>query len=618
MHRLTSHVTSFWRLCIAFLFIFGMNVQAQNKTDFHGWAATPPMGWNSWDCFGPTVIEEEVKANTDYMAKYLKPFGWNYIVVDIRWYVGNDKAHGYNEKDPDYVLDDYGRFLPAVNRFPSAAGGKGFKPLADYIHSKGLKFGIHIMRGIPVVAIKNNLPIKGTNVTARDIYSEKDQCLWLHDMYTIVPGKAGAQEYYNSLFELYASWGLDFVKVDDLSSPIYFTEGIEMIRRAIDHSGREIVLSTSPGETPVAHAAHVQQYANMWRTVGDFWDSWEQLKEHFEVFERWNKWRTYGAYPDGDMLPLGRIGIRAERGNPRMTAFSKDEQVTLMTLWCIFKSPLMFGGNLPDNDSFTLSLLTNKQVLKVLRESTNNQPLFRDKEKAAWIADEPETGAKYLAVFNIADQQSSIEERAVWNSGVIDRETPGHSKVIDIDISGVRKLYLVTDGAGNTNWDHADWIAPTLFNGNDSLRLTTVKWNKATSGWGSTTINKSVSGNELVVNNVKYENGIGTHANSMIDFDLPEGYTRFRTLVGLDAAAVNQNVGASLKFLVFTQNPSGPMPPPAARVVIDLNALGITGECRITDLWSGKELGKFSKEFAPVINRHGAGLYRIMPVTAKQ
>ena len=108
------------------------------RSAFHGWAATPPMGWNSWDCYGPTVVEAEVKANTDYMAKYLKSSGWQYIIVDIRWYVANDKAHGYNEKDPKYSIDEWGRFLPPVERFPSAAGGKGFKPLADYIHSKGL------------------------------------------------------------------------------------------------------------------------------------------------------------------------------------------------------------------------------------------------------------------------------------------------------------------------------------------------------------------------------------------------------------------------------------------------------------------------------------------------
>src|SRR5690606_33839634 len=155
------------------------------------------------------------------------------------------------------------------------------KPFADYLISKRLKFGIHIMRCVLVEALRRNLLIKGTKQTAKDIYSEKDQCKRLQDMYTTVPGKAGSQEYANSLFELYASWGLDFVKVDDLSSPIYFTEEVEMIRKAIDGTGRKIVLSTSPGETPVDHAQHVQAHANMWRTVGDFWDNWPQLREHF-------------------------------------------------------------------------------------------------------------------------------------------------------------------------------------------------------------------------------------------------------------------------------------------------------------------------------------------------
>ncbi len=259
-------------LTLALLGLMGLNTQAQ-KRDFHAWADTPPMGWNSWDCFGPTVVESEVKANADYMAKNLKAYGWEYIVVDIRWYVSNDKAHGYNEKDANYILDEYGRFQPAVNRFPSAEGGKGFRPLADYIHKKGLKFGIHIMRGIPVEAVKRNTPIMGSTATAKDIFSPEGQCKWLKDMYTVVGGKPGAQEYYNSLFKLYASWGLDFVKVDDLSRP-YHTEEVEMIRKAIDGCGRKIVLSTSPGETPLASAEHVADHANMWRTVSRCLAGW--------------------------------------------------------------------------------------------------------------------------------------------------------------------------------------------------------------------------------------------------------------------------------------------------------------------------------------------------------
>ena len=369
---------------------------------FLNWASTPPLGWNSWDCYGPTVVESEVKANADYMAKYLKTAGWEYIVIDIRWFVDNDKAHGYNEKDPAYVMDEYGRFMPSPLRFPSSANGKGFKPIGDYIHGKGLKFGIHIMRGIPKEAVRRNTLVLGTKVRAADIYNTDQLCPWLKDMYTVDYLKEGAQEYYNSLFNLYASWGLDFIKVDDLSVPYHQNE-IEMIRKAIDQTGRKIVLSTSPGETPILNAGHVKNHANMWRIVGDFWDNWPQLKEHFDVCNRWAPYIGDGHFPDADMLPLGHIGIRAERGDDRMCALTRDEQITMMSLFAIFRSPLMFGGNLPDNDAFTLSLLNNKAVLEVNQHSSNNKQLFNKEGLIAWIADDTKTGDKYLAVFNATD-----------------------------------------------------------------------------------------------------------------------------------------------------------------------------------------------------------------------
>ena len=305
---------------LAFLIFLSTVLYAQ---DFANYALTPPMGWNSWDCYGPTVTEQEVKANTDYMAEHLKKYGWEYIVVDIRWYVENDKAHGYNQKDPIIVFDKYGRLMPAVNRFPSSAGGKGFKPLADYIHNKELKFGIHIMRGIPRLAVERNTPILGSSATAKDIYSTENLCVWLGDMYSVDATKPGAQEYYNSNFNLYASWGVDFVKVDDLSRP-YHKDEIEMIRKAIDDCGRTIVLSTSPGETPIEYAGHISTHANMWRIIDDFWDNWSQLNEHFSLFEKWIPYMSTGHWPDGDMLPLGRLGIRAERGDNRMSMFTED------------------------------------------------------------------------------------------------------------------------------------------------------------------------------------------------------------------------------------------------------------------------------------------------------
>lgn len=376
--------------------------------DKHFWkyAQTPPMGWNSWDCYGPTVTEAEVKANADYMAEKLKQHGWEYIVVDIRWFVENDKAGGYNEKDPVYSMDEFGRMMPAVKKFPSAAGGKGFKPLADYVHGKGLKFGIHLMRGIPVEAVKKNLPVHGSSAKAAEIYSDKLQCGWLHDMYTIVAEKEGAQEYYNSIFNLYASWGVDYVKVDDLSKPYHQAE-IELIRKAIDQCGRPMVFSTSPGATPLEKADHVLNHANMWRICDDFWDSWKMLAPQFKRCANWAPYIGSGHWPDADMLPLGHIALRAERGTDRMTGFTKPEQYTLMNLWAIFRSPLMFGGDLPTNDEFTLSLLTNDEVLAVNQNSSNNKQLKAENGLIVWTADVPGTVDKYVAFFNINDSVAS-------------------------------------------------------------------------------------------------------------------------------------------------------------------------------------------------------------------
>jgi len=373
--------------------------------EFKSWAQTPPMGWNSWDCYGPTVNELEVKANADYMADNLKAYGWEYVVVDIRWFVENDKAGGYNQTDPHYVIDQFGRYQPAVNRFPSSQNERGFKELADYIHNKGLKFGIHIMRGIPKVAVENKLPILGINgITADQIYSEEMACNWLKDNYTIVADRPGAQEYYNSIFKLYAQWGVDFIKVDDLSFP-YHKKEIELIRRAIDNCGRPIVLSMSPGETPVSVADHASKHANMWRMVDDVWDSWPHFRHLIKVCEKWYPYIAPGTWPDCDMIPLGRISVRGERGEDRMARLTPDEQYSLMTLFSVFRSPLMFGGDLPSNDSFTLSLLTNSEVLRMHRESTDVKQLFQSDKAVAITSRNSVSGEIYLALFNISDDE---------------------------------------------------------------------------------------------------------------------------------------------------------------------------------------------------------------------
>ncbi|MCL6441920.1 MAG: glycoside hydrolase family 27 protein [Alicyclobacillus sp.] len=374
-------------------------------------APTPPMGWNSWDCYGASVTEEEVRGNAEYMAKYLRDYGWEYVVVDIQWYEPTANSSIYHPFVP-LEMDGYSRLIPAVNRFPSAAGGKGFAPLAEYVQSLGLKFGIHIMRGIPRQAVHQNTPILGTTATARDIAHTNSICPWNTDMYGVDAHREGAQAYYDSLFALYAEWGVDFVKVDDIAaSRIYHihADEIQMIRRAIDKCGRDIVLSLSPGPAPLEYADLLRKNANMWRMTDDFWDHWSLLRNMFERCEKWSPHVAPGHWPDADMLPLGHIGIRSVDGGgaDRWTRFTKSEQITMMTLWSIFRSPLFFGGELRDNDDWTLSMLTNREVLDVHQKSYGNRQVYRDEEQACWMA-YAENGDVYVALFNLADEDGPI------------------------------------------------------------------------------------------------------------------------------------------------------------------------------------------------------------------
>jgi hypothetical protein len=315
------------------------------------------------------------------------------------------RGHDYR-KGAKLSMDSYGRLLPAPNRFPSTENENGFKPIAQYIHSKGLKFGIHLMRGIPRQAVDQNTPVLGTDFHAADIADKSSICKWNTDMYGVDMSKPGAQEYYNSVFNLLASWEVDFVKVDDLSRPYKdHIKEIEAIRKAIDQTGRPMVLSTSPGETPLDVADHVSNHANMWRISDDFWDDWKALKEQFTRCRNWAKTTGPGHWPDADMLPFG--AVRQDRPTG-WTHFTKDEQITCMTLWCISRSPLIMGGHMPKNDEFTLSLLTNDEVIAVDQHSQNGRELSSKDGLVVWVADVPNSPDKYVALFNTKDAENAV------------------------------------------------------------------------------------------------------------------------------------------------------------------------------------------------------------------
>ena len=382
-------------------------------------APTPPMGWNSWDSYGQTVNEAQFKGNAEWMAKHLRRYGWQYVVIDEGWYIQNPAS---DPKEYKFALNSDGRFIPDITRFPSAAGGAagvslGFAPLSKYVHSLGLKFGIHILRGIPREAVSNNMPIVESPYHAQDAADQTDACPW--NIYNWgVKSNAAGQAYYDSIFKLYASWDVDFVKVDCIADHPYKPEEIRMIHEAIKKSGRPMILSLSPGPTALEHADEVSKYAEMWRICDDFWDHWGTWEKHewsqslFQEFATTAKWAPHiepGGWPDADMLPLGRLGPSPGAGEPRDTRFTKDEQRTMMTLWSIFRSPLMMGGDLPSSDAWAESLLTNPEVIAVNQKSHGSRAVINSATTAIWTSQPDQGSGYYLAVFNIGDSEQTIE-----------------------------------------------------------------------------------------------------------------------------------------------------------------------------------------------------------------
>src|ERR1700756_4226633 len=364
---------------------------------------TPPMGWNSWDSYGTTVREEQVKANADWMAEHLSKYAWKKIVVDIQWYEPNAQGHDYKPGAP-LTMDEYGRLIPAVNRFPSAANGAGFKPLADYVHSRGLKFGVHIMRGIPRQAVEKNLPIKGTTYHAADVADKDNGCRWNPDMWGVDTTKPGSQAYYDSIAALYAPGGGVLIKADDMGSHLYQPAEMKALSLALRKTGRPIVLSISPGPAPISEAEFFEKYAQMWRISDDFWDDWKLLRQQFDFLREWAQFvGKNDTWPDADMLPLGKLRVTSVEGGGAPTKFTLDEQQTVMTLWSFFRSPLIFGGDLPSNDSATTALITNEEVLGVDQHSHGGHQALERGNIRAWVADSERPGERYVAVFNLGE-----------------------------------------------------------------------------------------------------------------------------------------------------------------------------------------------------------------------
>jgi|GEM_PF-456094 len=424
----------------------------------NGVADTPPMGWNSYDSYNWNVTEAQVKANADYMAANLSHLGWKYIVIDWAWYYPGSGTGSPNQTNlqPALRMDANGRLLPDTVRFPSATGTNGFKPLADYVHSKGLKFGVHLMRGIPRQAVAQNVPILGTSCTANQI-NNSTTAAWLNLMWGLNMSNSCSQAYLNSVFQLLASWGVDYVKVDDIAAPTYHSAEIVGYKNAIINSGRPMVLSLSPGPTSTSNATHVMANAHMWRVVNDLWDNWAALDNEFGVLASWVPHRAPGAWPDPDMIPIGRLSKQGPVGSPRYSALTTDEKRTLMTLWVINRAPLMWGGNMTENTASDLAWMNNAAVIAVDQNSTNNRQLIGGTLQV-WAADIPNSSDKYVALFNrggstatvslglSAFGASSATATDLWTGANLGSFTTTFSRSIPSHGAGLYRLVLTGSG----------------------------------------------------------------------------------------------------------------------------------------------------------------------------
>jgi alpha-galactosidase len=388
-------------------------------------AARPPMGWNSWDAYGFTLDEAAFKANAATLAD-LRSYGWTYAVIDEGWYMDNPLGTTLAERS--YQLDAQGLLIPSLKRYPSAIGGAGFKPLADWAHRRGLKFGLHIVRGIPKQAAERNTPISGTAFHAMDAADTHETCPWDDGNFGVQNNAAG-QAYYDSMIRQYAQWGVDFLKVDCISAHPFRATEIRQIHEALRKARRPIVLSLSPGPTPLARADFVKRNAQMWRISNDVWDGWRLDGDHhpsgfpfgvagaFDNLAKWNRFVGPGEWADADMLPFGALKPHPGWGEPRESRLTPDEARSQFTLWAIARAPLILGANLTELDKATLSLITNRAVIEISQGARASRPVplprgFENYRVWQAFGGNKARPIRYIAIFNLDDHAAHLS--APW------------------------------------------------------------------------------------------------------------------------------------------------------------------------------------------------------------
>jgi hypothetical protein len=376
--------------------------------------STPPMGWNSWDSYGKFPTEKAMLANIKLMAEKLKPFGYNYFVIDAGWNIEKDAGNNITHLS----MDEYGRYVPAISAFPN-----GLKPVIEAAHKAGLKFGIHIMRGIPREAYNKNLLVPGTTYSAQNIADTTSVCKWNHDNYGVNMNNPGAQEYYDSYIAMLINWGIDFIKADDITG---HPDEIKAVESAITKTGKNIVLSLSPGGDSKTEYINVYNQASMLRITGDVWDNQKGIDKVFDAWKKWNAISRKDLWLDMDMIPFGHLCLnnsdpnylhaatgeseKGSKGKERMCSFTKDQQYTFITQRALGASPLFMGGDLPTTDEFSFSLLTSKEMLACNQNGVIGKLVYENDSLEVWkTPNRKNANEGWIGIFNRSGENKNVQ-----------------------------------------------------------------------------------------------------------------------------------------------------------------------------------------------------------------
>ena len=387
-------------------------------------ASTPPMGWSEWDSYGLTITEKDFRANAAVLAG-LRRYGWQYAMLDAGWY--EDNPVSTQRSDRHYQLDSDGRLIPSTIRFPSAADGEGFRRLADWLHARGLKFGIHVMLGIPRQAVERNDLIADSAFRASDAADTTQTCPWDGEFYAVKDTPAG-QAWYDSIAKQYSDWGVDLIKLGCVSDRPFRSSEIQQMSEAIRRTRRPIVLSLSPGPPPSQYAEFVGKYAQMWRVSVEHWDVWTTpknksgfpigLRDEFDLLAKWAPFVKRGNWVDADALPNGWLGPHPAWGEARSSQLTRDEQRSEFTLWAFARAPLIEGANLTRLDPFTRGLMTDQVLLDVDQNARATHPVTNLpsgwEQVCVWEAETVVSGRvrSLFAFFNLGD--TAVHLRAPW------------------------------------------------------------------------------------------------------------------------------------------------------------------------------------------------------------